>query len=439
MGVVEKKGAKKSVEVVTASSKQIADIAKQIAESGNFGGADSSDDDDDNEEKSEQGSDEDEDDDQEDDDQEDNESDDNAQNESDNDEDDEPKKPKSKKRAAPEQSTKLIAVSAAKKPRVDDPEDTTIFVGNLSWNTTEKTLIQFFEAAGKVNGVRLISGVDGKKKGFGYVEFADSASARKGLEFSGQELDGRVIKTDRSTPIQSKKGPDTQECESLFIGNLSVNATDKSLKELFGKHGKVKEVRIPHYPDSGNPKGYFAYITMDTIESAKAALEELHGHEFEGRKLRLDYSTPLKHEGVRHSFKHGGRGGNRGRGGARGGGGFVQRGGASGDRGGRGGAMSGGSDRGRGGSSGGGRGSRGGEYCLFMFLVFSDLSLNEKGGRGGERGVGRGSYCGRGGRGGAGGDRGGRGGLRGSRRPEGTFSTNNAAVLKSEGKKITFE
>ncbi|KAI9333554.1 hypothetical protein BDR26DRAFT_780494, partial [Obelidium mucronatum] len=252
----------------------------------------------------------------------------------DEDSDEEANKPTSKKRPASESSTK--PTPAPKKPRVDDPEDTTIFVGNLSWDTDEKSLIAFFEAAGKVNGVRLISGPDGKKKGFGYVEFADSASARKGLEFAGQELDGRTIKTDRSTPIQVKKGPDTQECDSLFIGNLSVNATVKSLKELFGKHGKVTEVRIPLYPDSGNPKG-FAYISFSTTDAAKAALEELHGHEFEGRKLRLDYSTPLKNVGVRHSFKHG-RGGSfrgRGRGGAAassggsggGRGGEVQRGG----------------------------------------------------------------------------------------------------------------
>ncbi|ORY46328.1 hypothetical protein BCR33DRAFT_635130, partial [Rhizoclosmatium globosum] len=164
-----------------------------------------------------------------------------------------------------------------------------VFVGNLSWGTDEKSLTKVFSEAGKVLGVRLISGPDGKKKGFGYIEFDTNAAATLALTFGGREIDGRHIRVDRSTPIQSKKGPTTTECDSLFIGNLSANATEKSLKELFGKHGKVTEIRIPTDRESGTPKG-FAYITFAEKKSAQAALEALHGHEYEGRNLRLDYS-----------------------------------------------------------------------------------------------------------------------------------------------------
>ncbi|KAJ3068727.1 hypothetical protein HDU98_008148 [Podochytrium sp. JEL0797] len=385
--------------VVAASSKQILDIAKQIAAQETFSSAMSDDDDDesDEEESHDESEDENESEDEREDDaaiadelslsdgfESEQESDDNEDNEEQDDqgdeEDKEETKPASKKRAAPSDGN---APAKKSKQAVPDAEDTTIFVGNLSWGTDEKSLTRFFTAAGKVNSVRLINGPDGKRKGFGYVEFADSQSAKQALTMGGQEVDGRQIRVDRSTPIQSKKGPDTTECDSLFVGNLSGNATVKSLKELFGKHGKVTEIRIPTDRESGTPKG-FAYVSYATVASAKSALETLQGHDFEGRHLRLDYSTPLTNKGVRHSFR-GGRGVAPSRGG---------RGGAVNERGGRG-AARGGGRGGFGSERGGGRGGFG-----------------DRGGRGGGRG-GFGDRGGRGGGRGGFGDRGGRGGSRG--------------------------
>lgn len=80
--------------------------------------------------------------------------------------------------------------------RGGDSDSSTVFVGNLAFGTKEDTLRRFFEKAGSISDVRLARTQDGASKGFGYVEFADAASAKKAVALNGTEIDGRQIKVD---------------------------------------------------------------------------------------------------------------------------------------------------------------------------------------------------------------------------------------------------
>lgn len=71
----------------------------------------------------------------------------------------------------------------------------TCYVGNLSYDTTEDSIYDFFGECGTISSVRMITDRDtGNPKGFGYVEFADQASADAALTYHGTELDGRNIR-----------------------------------------------------------------------------------------------------------------------------------------------------------------------------------------------------------------------------------------------------
>lgn len=81
-------------------------------------------------------------------------------------------------------------------PARDAPaEGDTVFVGNLSFNVDENQLRKIFEEVGGVKDVRLAIR-DGQHRGFGHVEFEDSARAKKACELAGTELDGRAIRVD---------------------------------------------------------------------------------------------------------------------------------------------------------------------------------------------------------------------------------------------------
>ena len=79
----------------------------------------------------------------------------------------------------------------------------------------------------------------------------------------------------------------------IFVGNLDYKSTYEDIADLFSKCGEVVDVRIAAYRD-GRKKG-FAHVEFSTNEAAKDALQ-FHGHEFDGRELRIDLSEGYKPE-----------------------------------------------------------------------------------------------------------------------------------------------
>jgi cold-inducible RNA-binding protein len=74
---------------------------------------------------------------------------------------------------------------------------TKLYVGNLSYNTTEDSVKAFFEKDGmKVTSTTVISDrVTGQSRGFGFVEMGSPEDAEKAVKtLDGQELDGRAIR-----------------------------------------------------------------------------------------------------------------------------------------------------------------------------------------------------------------------------------------------------
>src|SRR5664280_1745642 len=100
----------------------------------------------------------------------------------------------------------------------------------------------------------------------------------------------------------------------LFVGNLSFNATQEQLQELFGAHGTVVEVDVIKDKFSGRPRG-FAFVSMETKEAADAAVQALNGKEIDGRALTVNEARPREDRPPRSGGGGGGRGGYGGGGG----------------------------------------------------------------------------------------------------------------------------
>lgn len=217
-------------------------------------------------------------------------------------------------------------------------ETKSIFVGRLSWSVDNDRLAQEFAHCGEVVSATVQTDRNtGKSRGFGYVHFSTTEAVEKALQMSGQEIDGRAINVDRSTPPNPNQAREKRTksfgdqisppSHTLFVANLPFTISEDTLWSYFEGYS-VKTIRLPTDRETGQPKG-FGYVELEDIEDAKNAFEALSGTEIEGRRIRLDYSQP------RDSFGGGDRGGRGGWGGGRGRGG--DRGGRGGDRGGRGG------------------------------------------------------------------------------------------------------
>ena len=81
-----------------------------------------------------------------------------------------------------------------------------LFVGNLSYQTMERDLQDFFAAAGAVTSVTLmIDKFTGKSRGFAFIEFATSEEANKAVEmFHGKEFQGRALTVNIARPREER-------------------------------------------------------------------------------------------------------------------------------------------------------------------------------------------------------------------------------------------
>src|SRR5262249_30124629 len=110
-------------------------------------------------------------------------------------------------------------------------------------------------------------------------------------------------------------GRSVEVSAKLYVVNLSYQATEEDLRELFQQAGTVESVRIITDQFTGRPRG-FGFVEMSTKEEAERAIEQLNGRLFRDRNLVVNEARPQPSRSP-----GGGRGGGRREGGPGGGGG----------------------------------------------------------------------------------------------------------------------
>ncbi len=103
--------------------------------------------------------------------------------------------------------------------------------------------------------------------------------------------------------------------KKLYVGNISFNAREEDLRELFSQSGDVESVKIITDKQTGSPKG-FGFVEMATEEDARKAIEALNGTTFMDRALSVAEAKPQQPR-ERSGFgggRPGGFGGGRGHG-----------------------------------------------------------------------------------------------------------------------------
>ena len=82
-----------------------------------------------------------------------------------------------------------------------------LYVGNLSFQTTEDELSNLFEQAGQVESVRIITDRDtGRSRGFGFVEMGDEDAEKAINQYNGTDLDGRALTVNEARPQTNRGG-----------------------------------------------------------------------------------------------------------------------------------------------------------------------------------------------------------------------------------------
>ncbi len=84
-----------------------------------------------------------------------------------------------------------------------------LFIGNMSFQTTEDELRSIFEPYGEITRIQVMTDRDtGRARGFAFVELADDEQAAKAItELNGKELDGRALNVNEARPKPERSGP----------------------------------------------------------------------------------------------------------------------------------------------------------------------------------------------------------------------------------------
>lgn len=118
----------------------------------------------------------------------------------------------------------------------------------------------------------------GRVAGGGRVDNRGGNNKPKGNQRNRNASGSGGSREDQNTPPTEVKSP------RLYVGNLSYDASEYDLEELFKGIGSIRSVELVYNHHTHKSKGY-GFITMANVEEAERAVEVLHDQPFMGRKM----------------------------------------------------------------------------------------------------------------------------------------------------------
>ncbi len=182
----------------------------------------------------------------------------------------------------------IITCAVSKPPNLGENDSRTIFVNNISYESTQNEIKSAFEQYGQILDVRLIYDKNNNRpKGYCYVEFADENSVQKVLNDKYNfVIEGRkvIIKPSESVTKLREKIKYV-----AHITNLPFSLTESKIKEFFIEHDvdKINDILISR-DDQGNSKG-FGFVEFNNSESLLKAIQ-LTGKLIRGRPVCIKES-----------------------------------------------------------------------------------------------------------------------------------------------------
>ncbi|XP_075217402.1 RNA-binding protein squid isoform X3 [Lycorma delicatula] len=199
---------------------------------------------------------------------------------------------------------------SAEAPGKDDERK--LFVGGLSWETSDKELRDHFGSYGEIESINVKTDPNtGRSRGFAFIVFKSSDAIDKVLSSGDHVINNKKIDPKKAKARHGK----------IFVGGLSTELSDDDIKNYFAQYGTIVEVEMP-YDKSKNQRKGFCFITFESeqivTELLKTPKQSIKGKEVDVKKATPKPDSMAGMRGGRGS--RGGRGRGRGAGGGYGGG-----------------------------------------------------------------------------------------------------------------------
>mmetsp|Transcript_8755 Transcript_8755/g.13083 ORF Transcript_8755/g.13083 Transcript_8755/m.13083 type:complete len:625 (-) Transcript_8755:210-2084(-) len=228
----------------------------------------------------------------------------------------------------------IVSPFLRRQDRSSQNDWTNLYCKHFPESWTEDKLKEVFSEYGTINSCKLAVDDEGKSKRFGFVDFADHASAEKALS----ELNGKIFET--GTMTEGKEGepsvPKTFELyvnraqkrtertrelkhrvdiakaeqinkskgRNLYVKNIDDALTDDEFRELFTPFGTITSSRIMRDDGTGSGKG-FAFVCYSSPEEATRAVTEMNGKMIRAKPLYVCFHQPKDHRRAQLAQTHG--------------------------------------------------------------------------------------------------------------------------------------
>ncbi|KAH7426141.1 hypothetical protein KP509_11G086800 [Ceratopteris richardii] len=185
-----------------------------------------------------------------------------------------------------------------------DTDQGKLFIGGISWETTEGKLKEYFQAFGEViEAVIMKDRATGRARGFGFIVFADPSVADS-VVHDKHRIDGRLVEAKKAVPREEQQivnrnnntnggvlSPSSvARTKKIFVGGLASSVTENDFRKYFEQFGTITDVVVMYDHNTQRPRG-FGFITFDSEDAVDKVLVKIF-HELNGKMVEVKRAIP---------------------------------------------------------------------------------------------------------------------------------------------------
>jgi nucleolar protein 12 len=181
------------------------------------------------------------------------------------------------------------------------PPETSIFIGNVAYDTTEEDVWNFFQEHGvpDVKRVRLVRDREtGSCKGFGYVEFMHASSVATAVATRGNKLNGRdlrIVHVNKSKDVKAATASRREKRRNDHRGNGNQNSRNASRDRKRGRHDEAGEAGFKKPRGDSEVPSWAGVVTNPRRKMPKDLRPLLEGKtEFKERGPRVEVKRKMR-------------------------------------------------------------------------------------------------------------------------------------------------
>uniref|UniRef100_A0A3Q3QJ15 RRM domain-containing protein n=1 Tax=Monopterus albus TaxID=43700 RepID=A0A3Q3QJ15_MONAL len=163
-----------------------------------------------------------------------------------------------------------------------------LFIGGLSFETTEESLRAHFEQWGSLTDCVVMRDPNSKRsRGFGFVTYSSVGEVDDAMKARPHKVDGRVVEPKRAVSREDSNKPGAHlTVKKIFVGGIKEDTEEYHIREYFEKYGKIECIDIMEERSTGKKRG-FCFVSFDDHDTVdKIVAQKFHTINFHNCEVR---------------------------------------------------------------------------------------------------------------------------------------------------------